>query len=176
MISGVTGIECINLGVSGTGYARGGSNFNVQAQSVQADSDIVTIFGSGNDLSTGLPMGTASDTGVESIAGCINTTLDTLFGINPVMTLGVITPTPWKQNMPYDGGSMETYANLIVEICKRRSIPCLDLYHCYGLDTNNADVITTAYSRDGGSATHPNEIGQKIIACRIKAFLETLIF
>ena len=175
LIAGATGISRNNLSVSGTGYARGSSSFMAQALSVPVDSDVVTIFGSGNDASTGLDLGTASDTGTTTVAGCINTTIDNLISVKPIMQVGIITPTPWHNNMPYDNGWMEQYSNLIVEICKRRSIPCLDLYHCTGLDTNNTDVINGAYSHDGGNATHLDEVGQNFIAPRILHFMESLL-
>lgn len=175
LIAGATGISRNNLSVSGTGYAKGGSNFRAQALSVPVDTDVVTIFGSGNDASAGLDLGSASDTGTETVAGCINATIDNLISVKPIMQVGIITPTPWHNNMPYDNNWMEQYSNLIVEICKRRSIPCLDLFHCTGLDTNNAGVISGAYSRDGGSATHLDEVGQNFITPRILHFMESLL-
>lgn len=175
LISAATGISWTNLAKSGNGYARGTSNFRQQALNVPADSDVVTFFGSGNDASSGLPLGTATDTGTTTVAGCINTAIDNLYTIIPAPALGIITPTPWKNNMPYNNGWMESYANLLVAICKRRSIPCLDLYHCSNLDTNSTDVQAIAYSRDNGNATHLNEFGHKMIAPRIQAFMETLL-
>ena len=77
--------------------------------------------------------------------------------------------------MPYDNAWMESYANLIVAICKLRSIPCLDLYHESNIDTNSEAVRNIAYSRDDGNATHLNEIGHRHIAPRIQAFLDTLL-
>lgn len=171
-ISAATGISIANHAVSGEGYTDG---FVTQSLQISASDDIVTIFGSGNDASSGLPLGVPSDTGTSTIAGYINTVIDNVYSINPVIQLGIITPTPWKNNMPYDDGWMEDYANLITTICKLRSIPCLDLYHCTGLDTNSTYVQAQAYSRDGGNATHLNEIGQKHIAPRIQTFLETLL-
>ena len=41
---------------------------------------------------------------------------------------------------------------------------------------NNKLPISLAYSKDGGSGTHPDETGHKIIAPRFKGFLETLLF
>lgn len=175
-VAGATGIEVVNMGVSGSGYAKGDSyNFMTRIADVPTDSDVVTIFGSGNDGSAGLPLGTASDTGTETLGGVINTTIDNLYAIMPVVNLGIVTPTPWQSNMPLNNGFMENYSNLIVEICKRRSIPCLDLFHCSNLNPNSAEVRALAYSKDGGGGTHPNELGHKLIAPRFKAFLETLL-
>lgn len=174
-ISAVTGINTINMGVSGTGYARGTNNFMTRALNVPTDSDVVTFFGSGNDSSAGLELGTASDTGTTTLGGCINTAIDNLYSIMPVVQLGIITPTPWQGNMPSDNDWMASYSNLIVEICQRRSIPCLDLFHCSNLNPNSAEVRAIAYARDDGGGVHPSEAGHAIIAPRIQAFLDTLL-
>lgn len=174
-IAGYTGIQLYNLGFSGCGYAQGNDNFMTKISDVPLDSDVITIFGSGNDGSAGLPLGTSTDSGTETLGGCINTTLDNLFAIMPVAQIGIITPTPWINNTPADNGWMENYSNLLVEICRLRSIPCLDLFHCSNLNPNSAAVRAAAYSRDNGGGVHPNELGHKIIASRIRAFLETLV-
>lgn len=174
-ISAATGIETVNLGASGNGYAQGTDNFMTKGLLVPSDSDVVTIFGSGNDASSGLSLGTWSDTGTSTIAGCINTAIDNVFSINPIIPLGIITPTPWVNNMPSDNGFMENYSNLLVEICRKRSIPCLDLYHCSNLNPNSEAVRNAAYSKDNGGGVHPNEKGHLIIATHVKAFLNTLL-
>ena len=175
LISAATGIEAVNKGLSGSGYARGSDNFMTRALTVPTDSDVVTFFGSGNDSGAGLPLGTASDTGTDTLGGCINTAIDNLYSIMPVVQLGIVTPTPWQGNMPSDDGWMATYSALIVEICNRRSIPCLDLFHCSNLNPNSADVRQIAYARDGGGGVHPSETGHAIIAPRFLAFLENLL-
>lgn len=174
-IRALTGIETVNLGSSGNGYATNGGNFMIKAQQVPSDTDLVTIFGSGNDASSGLPLGDASDTGTSTIAGCINTAIDNVFNVNPIVPLGIVTPTPWVNDMPYDDGWMEQYSELIVNICRLRSIPCLDLFHCSNLNPNSAAVRSTAYSKDNGGGVHPNEAGHRIIATHFKGFLDSLI-
>ena len=174
-IQGATGINIVNMGVSGSGYAKGTDNFMNRVLNVPTDSDVVTIFGSGNDASSGVELGTATDTGTSTLGGIINTTIDNLYSIMPVVQLGLVTPTPWQGNMPYDNGWMERYANLIKEICYLRSIPCLDLYHCSNLDPNRSEVRSLAYAKDDGNGVHPSELGHKIIASRFLGFLHNLI-
>ena len=174
-VSGATGINIVNMGVSGTGYAKGDDNFMTRVLTIPTDSDVVTIFGSGNDSSAGLDLGTATDIGTETLGGVINTTIDNLYSIMPIVNLGIVTPTPWVGNMPSDNGWMERYSNLIVEICKRRSIPCLDLFHCSNLNPNSEQVRQLAYKNDDGGGVHPSEEGHKLIASRFKAFLESLL-
>lgn len=171
-----TGIKVVNMGVSGSGYKSLENNqkaFYQRISSVPADSDVVTIFGSGNDLSQEL--GTATDTGTATIGGCINATIDNLYKIIPTVQLGIITPTPWAGNMPSKHGAMEKYADLISEICRNRSIPCLDLYHCSNLRPDDTEFRKLAYSKDEGSGVHPDETGHKIIASRFEHFLDSLL-
>lgn len=178
-ISEDTGISIINMGVGGTGYKRGEENSNAFYQriaNVPYNADVVTIFGSGNDLSLYDRVGTVTDTSTDTICGCINRTIDILYSINPVMQIGIITPTPWI-NYPTTtaGNNMEKYAEILVEICRRRSIPCLDLYHCSGLRPWDETFRDYAYSKDDGNGVHPDETGHKIIAPRIKNFIRNLL-
>lgn len=145
-------------------------------QEIPNDADVITIFGSGNDMSAHLELGTITDTGNDTLCGCINQTLDVIFNNHPLVPLGVITPTPWKDNEPSDSNTgMKNYAEAITQICARRGIPCLDLYHCSNLHPSNAIFRTLAYSKDDGDGTHPDETGHAIIAPRFEAFLKTLL-
>ena len=177
-----TGIAVVNMGDGGTGYMRTreeGRAFFQRIVNAPADTDIVTIFGSGNDCGHTFDdygLGSITDTGTDTICGCINTTIDTIQERMPMVRLGIITPTPWEKWPPYDGeNKMAQYSRAIVEICKARSIPCLDLYHCSNLRPWDEDFRALAYSRDDGSGVHPDENGHAMLAPRIKAFLDTLI-
>ena len=70
---------------------------------------------------------------------------------------------------------MELYCTAIVEICKMRSIPCLDLYHCSNLRPQNAGARAVEYSKDDGNGVHPDELGHKLIAPRFMVFLRSLL-
>ena len=173
-----TGITVVNLGRSGRGYAReaDGMSYMGIVPSIPEDADIITIFGSGNDNSSGLNLGTATDSTTETICGCINITLDSIFEAFPLVPIGVITPTPWKNSEPSDGvTNMSSYCEKIVEICALRGIPCLDLYHCSNLHPDDEDFRSEAYSRDGDDGVHPDENGHKIIAPRFRQFIFSLI-
>lgn len=175
-VAEATGIVVVNLGVSGTGYARGGDNtFNDRISSVPTDADVVTIFGSGNDISSDLELGEITDTGTETLCGRINTTIDSLIARMPAVQLGIVTPTPWVGYQPGNGNAMELYSDAIVEICKTRSIPCLDLYRCSNLRPWTEEGRTACYSKDDGNGVHPDETGHKLIASRFKALLESLL-
>ena len=178
-IADETGIMVYNLAHSGCGYAKQGGNgqtFADQAANIPAGTDVITIFGSGNDKSSSLDLGTATDTGTTTICGCINTTLDVIYANYPTTPLGVITPTPWANSEPSDGETtMSAYCEKLVEICNLRGIPCLDLYHCSNLHPTDVNFRPLAYSKDNGDGVHPDETGHAIIAPRIRQFLFSLI-
>lgn len=180
-IAEATGITVVNLGVGGTGYMNGsssGSNpFRARVDSIPIDSDVITIFGSFNDLGETRPLGTETDTGTDTIGGCINTTLDAIFERIPLANLGIIAPTPWGSGMyPLDTNTSGlSYVELLKTICKRRGIPFLDLFHCSLLRPWDADFRQLAYSNDL-TGVHPDENGHKLIAPRFEAFLDSLLF
>lgn len=179
-IAETTGINVVNMGISGTGYKNRdgaddvGDSFYQRISSVPTDADVVTIFGSGNDLSHTL--GTPTDTGTETICGCINTTIDNLIAIMPAVSLGIVAPTPWTNYNPATtGNAMALYVEALKTICANRSIPFLDLYHCSNLRPWTEEGRSACYSKDDGSGIHPDENGHKLIAPRFKVFLDALI-
>ena len=174
------GFEVTNMGVGGTGYARTSENntaFYQRINNIPLDTEVVTIFGSFNDLGSPLPLGTSRDTGTETIAGCMNTTLDNLNARLPTVPVGIIAPTPWHTTRPWleeNGGSK--YTALLTQICRDRGLPLLDLYHTSGLRPWEESYRTLVYSKDPvGNGTHPNEIGHELISKRIREFVKTLI-
>lgn len=187
-------LELINMGVGGTGYKNGSDNsksFYQRVQNAPTDADVYTFFGSGNDGASTLnnfPIGNPTDTGTNSICGCVNTALDNLYALNPNAVVGVITPTPWAIWPPYgventgatlpaqDPAWMQKYSDALVSICKRRGIPCLDLYHCSAMRPWEETFRTLFYSKDGNNGVHPDENGHKyFIAPHIQEFIKTLI-
>ena len=175
-ISELTGITVENMGVSGSGFMRNYESNKAYYQlieNVPADTSVVTIMGSGNDIY--LTLGSPTDTGTDTLCGCINTTIDNLYNILPTVQLGLITPTPWESCPPNTENKMKEYSDTIVEICKLRGIPCLDLYRCSNLRPWDETFKTLAYSKDDGNGVHPDETGHKIIASAIKNFLDSLI-
>lgn len=177
-VADATDIQPINMGDSGTGYARqreGNRAFYQRILSIDTSADVVTIFGSFNDLGAGISLGTYTDTGTDTIAGCINQTITNLQSVMPTAVLGIVAPTPWQSTQPTPSSAGDLYVDMLRAICEHRSIPFLDLYRESNLRPWDADFRQLCYSNDGGNGTHPNELGHKLIAPRFKAFLETLL-
>jgi len=178
-VAEATGISIYNMGVGGTGYARGSENNNAFYQRISAvpnDADVITIFGSFNDLSAGLDLGTASDSGTATIGGCINTTINNLLVAFPLANFGIVAPCPWSWTNPGNPDAKGTkYCELLKEICYNRGIPFLDLYHNSLLRPWDATFKELCYSKDEGNGVHPDENGHKLIAPRFYGFLNSLI-
>ena len=171
-----TGISVYNMGLSGSGYRARGSEdkaFYQRILNVPTDADVVTIFGSFNDGLSNL--GTADDTGTTTVGGCVNTTLDNLYSIIPTVQLGIVTPTPWIGANPYTNPAANAYADLLLSICQKRSIPILNLYYESNLRPWDSTFRTLAYSKDDGNGVHPDETGHAIIAPRFEGFLNSLL-
>ena len=139
-----TGIQVENMGVGGTGYKKRDDTdeaFYQRVASIATDADAITIFGSFNDLGAA-PIGEPTDAGTETICGCINTTLDTILNAyiaaGKIPHIGVVTPTPWITTMPIEENAAGAlYCDAIINCCRRKSIPVLDLYRCSNLHPDN---------------------------------------
>lgn len=178
-VAEATGIEVVNMGVSGTGYKRqeeSGNAFYQRVENIPTDADVITILGSGNDGAYwGSTLGTASDTTTDTIGGCMNITIDNILARMPLAVIGIVSPCPWGSYPPSTDNAMKRYSALLKQICERRGIPFLDLYLNSGLRPWDATFRELAYSRDDGGSVHPDETGHKLIAPRFKAFLDSLI-
>lgn len=176
-VSEDTGISVINLGKSGTGYKRdynGALPFYQRITDIPTDIDVVTIFGSGNDL--GFEIGNPSDNTNDTICGCINLTIKNLLQHIPTCKIGIITPTPWWTYTPnINNNKMMQMCDAIIAVANRWSIPVLDLYRQSNLHPDIEACRNITYSKDDGGGVHPDENGHKIIANRFKEFISAII-
>ena len=189
-----TGINVVNLGDGGKGWLTGYDgidhfdNFAMKVPSIPLDTDVVTVFGSFNDIAEldendfDAAMGDVDDVGYSTICGAMNEFFDELYSRFPSIRVGVITPTPWKTIAPmWTDSPGYKYVQKLKTICEYHSVPYLDLFSCSGLRPWVEANRLAVYSKDLGTGetdphgTHPNEEGHAIIASRIREFLKTLI-
>lgn len=184
--------EVVNCGRSSTGYmiAPDYETFYQRIDLIDfTDADVVTIFGSFNDLGRGFAFGTAEDEGTDTIGGCMNTTIEKIREKAPDIRIGIATPTPWNLGAGYDsikdavvywGVSKEDcdhYVSLLMEVAARHDVPVLDLYHA-GLFDPNSDTDRTQYFNENGiqdPGIHPNSMGHYLMAPLWKDFLLGLL-
>lgn len=171
------GLTNVNLGRSGTGYMRTwdeGFAFYQRVSTIPATVKALIVFGSFNDLGGGFALGEITDSGTSTICGCINTFFDNYYAKFPTTPIGIITPTPWDTKHPGTSNA-DNYVSKLIQICEKRSVPCLDLYHNSNLRPWDSTFRTLAYSKDDGHGVHPDENGHKIIYPKIREFLKSLI-
>lgn len=182
-ISAETGISVVNMGAGGTGYKRGEDQskaFYQRVSSIATDADAITIFGSFNDLGSDFDLGSPTDTGTTTICGCINATLDAILSVymtaGKIPSIGVITPAPWKNRTPASPTSISAqYVDALIECCKLKSIPVLDLWRCSNMHPDDSTFRSLAYSNDGDSGVHPDDNGHKLFAPIIKQFVGKIL-
>lgn len=184
-ISLETGIKVKNKARRGTGYAKRlklKNSFYLKTLKIPQKVDLITIFGSFNDFTVALPLGSADDVGFNSIAGYINESLTNILRSKSTAKLVVFTPTPWSEYNPVCA-KWETqviangYVDLLKEICNRRDILCLDLYYDSPLRPWESEFREKYYSKDANKTggVHPNEEGQLLIAKVILNFLQNIL-
>lgn len=189
-ISEELGIKIVNYGVGGTGYKKGEDNANAFYQRMQNinpdDFDFLTIFGSQNDGD--ITIGTPTDTGTDTIGGCVNTTIDKFYEIAPFKPIGIVAPCPWFNSNPDGSGNtseyMEQYTDLLQSICKIRGIPFMDLRHESGLRPWDAKFREEYYVEPNedetgvyeDNGTHPNSKGHRVFLYpKFREFVKKLI-
>ena len=179
-------LNIINLGVSGTGYKENGSSeafYKRIEKSVQdIDFDILTIFGSFNDLGKGYTLGEPTDSDSKTICGCINLTINNIRKVKPLNKIALVTPTIWRDGVYYGDNNvrredLDNYVESLLEIAKIKRIPILDLYHNSGLDPNINEVLENFYKEDGvqDKGVHPNSLGHKFMYPMWREFIKQFI-
>lgn len=177
-------IQCV--AVSGTGYKRGTgseyttSNFMQQALTIDSDTDLVIIFGSGNDCGTSetanYDFGTAKDKTDSTLGGCMNITLDNIQSTAPNARILMVSPAPWINYDPWwegaSTGRMGVYTELMKNVAAYRGIRFKDMYHSSDMHPQNTDFKANFYNSDG---VHPNDAGQKRLYPDILAEVKAIL-
>ena len=172
-------INVVVNGIGGTGFKNGEDSNTAYYQRVlnlPTDTDVVTLFTSNNDLALGVSIGTYTDITTDTICGCINKTIDNLFSVLPTVKLGIITNVP-KSNydpMSTTESESEKLNNAVIELCKRRGIPYVDLFHSSGLRPWDSNFKALCYKHDENKG-HFDEDGHAFLAPRIKSLLDSII-
>lgn len=184
-VSEVLGIEFVNMGISGTGYINNNSGANTtfvtRVGEIPTDADIVTVFGSFNDVYVPYTLGTINDTSADNtFYGKLKKFIEDVSDRVPHATLGFITPTPWGSVNPVTGGTTyetigKQYVKAILEVAEMYSIPVLDLFHSSNMRMYDATFVEN-YGRYGTDSTHPNsDAHRKFIAPKTAEFIGKLI-
>ena len=154
------------------------NSFSERYDKMDDDADAVVIFGGTNDFGHGdAKLGEFSDRTPETFYGACHyvfTGLTKKYLGKPVIVMtplhrpGDDSVTGENKGEPY--GTLKDYVDIIREVAEYYSLPVLDLYTTSGLQPV-IDEVREAFIPDG---IHPNDEGHKIIASKLKSFLETL--
>lgn len=180
------GAICQNYGIGGTRIARQKTpteekwdrDFISRVPEMDADADIVVVFGGTNDFGHGdAPIGTMSDRTPYTFYGALHCLYTALIEKYPDVPIVVLTPLhritediPTGDNKPAPVGTLKEYVNIIREVAEYYSLPVLDLFKESGLQPK-IPIIQQKYVPDG---LHPNDAGNEILAHKIARFLEML--
>ena len=180
------GAICQNYGIGGTRIARQKTpteekwdrDFISRVPEMDADADIVVVFGGTNDFGHGdAPLGAMSDRTPYTFYGALHCLYTALIEKYPGVPVVILTPlhrlnedNPKGDNKPAPVGTLKEYVNIIREVAEYYSFPILDLYKESGLQPK-VPIIQQKYIPDG---LHPNDDGNAILAHKIARFLEML--
>lgn len=185
------GYSINSVAVSGAGYFNGSlaggtsdHQFYNQALLIDSDADIAIVFGGFNDLgkivNEDVTIGTKTDTGLNTIGGCINKTIDNILAVNPLIHMAIALPTPWQGMNAMLPSSNEYHdavfgmINLIEEICAYRGIPCFDLWRYSGLRPW-VEAFRSEFYVATNDGTHPNSKGhEQFIYPHMREFLREI--
>lgn len=152
-----TGIQLIVDGIGATGYRNGedrGESFLNRVQNIPEDVDIVSIFGSGNDVSSAEP---------EYANRAIYDTLVWIAFNRPGLRVIVAPPSPWK-GYPKREDPWKAYCDRL-QVC---SLACdfrylSDMYDCPPYN-GNFDAHMNRFFTTDSAGIHPNEAGHEALA------------
>ncbi|MBE6532953.1 MAG: hypothetical protein E7676_05575 [Ruminococcaceae bacterium] len=140
------------------------------------EADLISIFMGTNDYGHDTPLGTIDDIGDTSFYGALNVIIPSLQAKHPDSRIVFVTPLHrygfGGLNFDYEkngaGFTLQDYVDAVINVCRRHSIPVIDLYSISGLNPSLA-VIRNTYMPDG---LHPNANGHKYIANILKTQYE----
>ena len=158
-----------NYGVSGTRIARQvvpsmttrhDYTFELRSDIMDRNSDAVVVFGGTNDFGHGdAPFGDIESEDIYTFCGAVNSLINKLKRDFPNGKIIFMTPlhriTEMNPSEP-DGKILEDYVEAIRTICKKHSVPVIDLFKINPLDP--ADKILVP---DG---LHPSDAGHSVMA------------
>lgn len=179
----VGGMTVFNRGVSGSGFH---DRMNVADTLTQQNPDYITIFWGTNDFGlvrNTYPLGTFMNNDENTISGRINTCLNALITKYPLAKIAIISALPrltnWGSNAAPNsvGYTLKQHVELLEQYANHYSLPFLNLYKNSNLPVwipAANEYYFTAPGLTSPDGLHPNDAGQRVMADKIKVFLESI--
>lgn len=181
-----TGMEVVGYGIGGTRIARQTHksdnerfdlDFNLRAEQMDKQTDIICVFGGTNDYGhSDAPVGTPEDTDVYTFYGALNHLYTYLLSTYPDAFIFVMTPTHRVGEGPKAASgyqpekpSLGTYVKIIREVAEKYSLPVLDLYAESGIDPS----VLAQHDKYMPDGLHPNDAGYERLSYVVENFLRS---
>lgn len=174
--------EIRNYGIGGTRIANQHKveisvdtlSFCQRYEEMDNDADIIVVFGGTNDYGHGdAPFGEFSDRTPDTFYGGCHYLMKGLCEKYPDKQIVVMTPMHRSNGYDLKPGreqNLRDYVHAIVEVAEYYSIPVLDLFRNLGI-CPDVEIQKEMFCPDG---LHPNDAGNKLIALKLKKFLECI--
>lgn len=183
-VTNVLLLDSTNLGVGGTGYIANNSGasktFVQRIDDIPIDTELITVFGSFNDVYQGFELGTINDDKTtNTLYGKLKEFYESLFAKRPNAIVGLITPTPWEMCCRYNTSSDKhektiQYITALLDVAKLYSIPVLNMFDESDMRPYDS-VFKQAYYRDNDDNVHPNQKGhEKYISPKVVDFIRKI--
>ncbi len=187
VFAGLTGARINNYGISGTRFAkqtnptvdnpRFDQDFISRIEELDESADAVVVFGGTNDFGHGdAPLGDMESRDPYTFYGACHTLMSGIAEKFCGKTIVFMTPLKrlYMEEDSIDctkkGYTLKQYVDIIKEVAAYYAIPVLDMYNMSGFAPQipkNKEMLTA----DG---LHPNDTGARLIAERLKGFMESL--
>ena len=178
-----TGATVRNYGIGGTRIARTeytdgnpifDQNFLDRVEGMDADADVIVVFGGTNDFGHGNgKLGTPDSTDEYTFYGAADSLCRRLIEKYPTATIVFMTPLHRKSELVTTNERgrpcepLHSYVLALREVTERYAIPVLDLYAISGI-TPRIETNRVTFAPDG---LHPNDRGAEHIADLLINFL-----
>ncbi len=168
--------QVLNYGENGSSISKKNSSdiaaMCERAQSLPADADLITVFGGGEDMRSGIPLGTLGGSDDETFYGGMEKLCRTLLTMYTGKTIVFITPTQQDKFFSVNalGLTPADYADAMKNVCRKYSIPVYD--------ANGGSAICTSIEAQKNFCTadglYLNDAGHALIANGLFNFIRSL--
>ena len=168
------GMTSFNYAIAGTKLSGAANGFGLSMSdparygAMDSSLEYILVAGLTNDISASIPIGTDSDNTVDTVKGALNLLCIGLMEKYPNKKIGFI--TPFRHRVANDD---QAYADAMITICGKYSIPVLDWYRTSGVYPLNT-VKRTAQMQTVNDYQHPNAATHLQLSHSFEAFLRRL--
>ena len=176
------GLSLTNLGVGGSqagGSATKAMWKDANIATISATSDLITVMAGTNDWANNRPLGGITSVDTEDYCGGLNVIITKLHTQNSTGRVVFFTPPygeyidyasragSWANGYENDLGlSTFDYGEAMINVCRSRGIPCVDMGNA-GINGMNKAI----YIKNDGAYLHPNSAGGDRLAEVVNGFL-----